>query len=102
MVSNESLSIAFLCLASAGEKEEFLDFIKSRYTNWYISEKGIFLQKAIQLPNHHISEKIRYLQSSLDSEKHGAKIWEEMANRITGSCLKQNTLPIYSSNSDLM
>jgi hypothetical protein len=38
---------------------------------------------------HYISEKIKCLQLALDAEKNGKKIWEDMANRIAGSCLKQ-------------
>lgn len=89
MVSNESLSVAFLCLSTNGEKEDFLTEIRDRYKEWYTTEKGLLLQKAITLPNHYISEKIRCLQLSLDGEKNGRKIWEDMANRIAGSCLKQ-------------
>jgi len=89
MVSNESLSIAFLCLATNGEKEDFLMNVRDRYKDWYTSENGLLLQKAITLPNHYISEKIRCLQFALDSDKNGKKIWEDMANRIAGSCLKQ-------------
>jgi hypothetical protein len=90
MVSNESLSIAFLCLASTGEKESFLHDIKDRYKDWYSTPNGISLQNAIQLPNHRISEKIKYLQLALDPEKHGNKVREDMANRIAGTCLKQS------------
>lgn len=89
MVSNESLSIAFLCLATNGEKEDFLNTMRDRYKDWYMSNNGLLLQRAITLPNHYISEKIKYLQLALDADKNGRKIWEEMANRITGSCLKQ-------------
>jgi hypothetical protein len=89
MVSNESLSIAFLCLATNGEKEDFLMNIRDRYKDWYDSEKGILLQRALHLPMHYISEKIKCLQLALDAEKNGKKIWEDMANRIAGSCLKQ-------------
>jgi hypothetical protein len=90
MVSNESLSIAFLCLASNGEKETFLHEIKDRYKDWYTTENGVYLQNAIQLPNHRISEKIKYLQLALDPEKHGNKVREIMANRIAGVGLKQS------------
>lgn len=90
MVSNESLSIAFLCLASNGEKESFLHDIKERYKDWYSTQNGIYLQNAIQLPNHRISEKIKYLQLALDPEKHGNKVREDMANRIAGAGLKQS------------
>ena len=89
MVSNESLSIAFLCLATNGEKEDFLNSMRDRYKDWYTSENGLLLQKAITLPNHYISDKIKCLQLALDADKNGRKIWEEMANRIAGSCLKQ-------------
>lgn len=89
MVSNESLSIAFLCLATQGEKEDLLNEVRERYKAWFISERGVNFQRAIELPNHYISEKIRCLQWSLDSEKHGNRIREDMANRIAGSCLKQ-------------
>jgi hypothetical protein len=90
MVSNESLSIAFLCLASNGEKETFLQEIKDKYKDWYTTTNGIYLQNAIQLPNHRISEKIKYLQLALDPEKHGNKVREIMANRIAGAGLKQS------------
>ena len=90
MVSNESLSIAFLCLASNGEKESFLHDIKERYKDWYSTPNGIYIQNAIQLPNHRISEKIKYLQLALDPEKHGNKVREDMANRIAGAGLKQS------------
>lgn len=89
MVSNESLSIAFLCLANNAEKEDFLKEMRERYKDWYSSENGILLQRAINLPMHYISEKIKCLQLALDTDKNGKKIWEEMANRIAGSCLKQ-------------
>jgi len=89
MVSNESLSIAFLCLSTNAEKEDFLKEMRDRYKDWYSSENGLYLQRAIHLPNHNISEKIRCLQLALDADKNGKKIWEEMANRIAGSCLKQ-------------
>lgn len=91
MVSNESLSIAFLCLASNGEKESFLNETRDRYKNWYNTQNGFMLQRAINLPNHYISEKIRCLQIALDPEKHGNKVREDMANRITGTCLKMST-----------
>ena len=90
MVSNESLSIAFLCLASNGEKETFLHEIKDKYKDWYTTTNGIYFQNAIQLPNHRISEKIKYLQLALDPEKHGNKVREIMANRIAGVGLKQS------------
>ena len=89
MVSNESLSIAFLCLASQGEKEDLLNEVRDRYKTWFTSEGGIAFQRAIQLPNHYISEKIKCLQWALDAEIHGSRIREDMANRIAGSCLKQ-------------
>lgn len=89
MVSNESLSIAFLCLASQGEKEDLLNEVRDRYKTWFTSERGVAFQRALQLPNHFISEKIKCLQWALDSEKHGNKIREDMANRIAASCLKQ-------------
>jgi hypothetical protein len=88
MVSNEALSIAFLCLASNGEKESFLHEVKDRYKDWYTTQNGIYLQNAIQLPNHRISEKIKYLQLALDPEKHGNKVREDMANRIAGAGLR--------------
>ena len=90
MVSNESLSIAFLCLASNYEKETFLHEVKDRYKDWYSTTNGIYLQNAIQLPNHRISEKIKYLQLALDPEKHGTKLREIMANRIAGVGLKES------------
>lgn len=89
MVSNESLSIAFLCLSTNTEKEDFLKEMRDRYKDWYVSERGILLQRAITLPNHYISEKIKCLQLALDADKNGKKIWEEMANRIAVSCGKQ-------------
>jgi hypothetical protein len=89
MVSNESLSIAFLCLATQGEKEELLTEITNRYKTWITTERGLTFQRALELPNHYISEKIHCLQLALDPEKHGNKVREEMANRIAGSCLKQ-------------
>jgi hypothetical protein len=89
MVSNESLSIAFLCLASQGEKEDLLNEVRDRYKTWITTEKGLNFQRAIELPNHYISEKIKCLQWALDSEKHGNKVREDMANRIAGACLKQ-------------
>lgn len=89
MVSNESLSIAFLCLSTNTEKEDFLKEMRDRYKDWYVSERGILLQRAIVLPNHYISEKIKCLQLALDADKNGKKIWEEMANRIAVSCGKQ-------------
>ena len=90
MVSNESLSIAFLCLASNGEKETFLHEIKDKYKDWYTTTNGIYFQNAIQLPNYRISEKIKYLQLALDPEKHGNKVREIMANRIAGAGLKES------------
>jgi len=89
MVSNESLSIAFLCLASQGEKEDLLNEVRDRYKTWFTTDKGLNFQRAIELPNHYISEKIKCLQWALDSEKHGNKVREDMANRIAGACLKQ-------------
>ena len=89
MVSNESLSIAFLCLATQGEKESLLNEVRDRYKIWFTSEGGLTFQRAIELPTYYISEKIRCLQLALDPEKHGNKIREDMANRIAGSCLKQ-------------
>ena len=97
MVSNESLSIAFLCLASQGEKEDLLNEVRERYKEWFTSEGGVAFQRAIELPNHYISEKIKYLQWALDAEKHGNKLREDMANRIAGSCLKQ--FPAIKANS---
>ena len=88
MVSNESLSIAFLCLASQGEKEDLLNEIRDRYKIWITTDRGLNFQRALELPNHYISEKIHCLQLALDAEKHGNKVREEMANRIAGSCLK--------------
>jgi hypothetical protein len=89
MVSNESLSIAFLCLASQVEKDDLLNEVRDRYKNWFASEGGVAFQRAILLPNHFISEKIKCLQWALDAEKHGGRIREDMANRIAGACLKQ-------------
>jgi thermostable 8-oxoguanine DNA glycosylase len=100
MVSNESLSIAFLCLASNYEKETFLQEVKDRYKNWYTTENGIYLQNAIQLPNHRISEKIKYLQLALDPEKHGNKVREIMANRIAGAGLKQSLAYLRDEDDD--
>jgi len=100
MVSNESLSIAFLCLASNGEKETFLHEIKDKYKDWYTTTNGIYLQNAIQLPNHRISEKIKYLQLALDPEKHGNKVREIMANRIAGVGLKQSIAYLHREDED--
>ena len=89
MVSNDSLSIAFLCLATKGEKEDLLNEVRDRYKEWFTTERGVAFQRAVELPNYYISEKIKSLQWALDSEKHGNRIREDMANRIAGSCLKQ-------------
>ena len=100
MVSNESLSIAFLCLASNGEKETFLQEIKDKYKDWYTTTNGIYLQNAIQLPNYRISEKIKCLQLALDPEKHGNKVREIMANRIAGVGLKQSIAYLRHENEE--
>lgn len=98
MVSNESLSIAFLCLASQGEKEDLLNEVRDRYKTWFTSERGVAFQRALQLPNHFISEKIKCLQWALDAEKHGGRIREDMANRIAGACIKQFPTIVKSNN----
>lgn len=97
MVSHESLSIAFICLSTQGEKESFLNDTKEFHKTWFASERGTFLKQAIELPNYYISDKIKYLQQALDGDQKGNKIREDMANRIAASCLKQ--FPPYLANS---
>ena len=90
MLASLALLFSFIGLASNYEKETFLHEVKDRYKDWYSTTNGIYLQNAIQLPNHRISEKIKYLQLALDPEKHGNKLREIMANRIAGVGLKES------------